>query len=54
LHNEELHKLYFTPDIVRMIKLRKIRWEGHVTRAEENKNANNFCRITLRKITGKT
>jgi hypothetical protein len=32
LHNEELHELYFSPTIVRVIKSRKIRWAGHVAR----------------------
>ena len=32
LHNEELHDLYCSPNIVRVIKLR--RWEGHVARME--------------------
>jgi hypothetical protein len=30
LHNEELHNLYSSPSIIRMIKSRRIRWEGHV------------------------
>ena len=30
LHNEELNDLYCSPNIVRMIKSRKIRWVGHV------------------------
>jgi hypothetical protein len=30
LHNEELHNLYFSPIIIRMIKLRRMRWAGHV------------------------
>jgi hypothetical protein len=30
LHNEELHHLYCSPNIVRVIKLRKMRWAGHV------------------------
>jgi hypothetical protein len=29
LHNEELHNLYSSPSIVRMIKLRRMRWAGH-------------------------
>jgi hypothetical protein len=29
LHNEELHKSYSSPDIIRMIKSRRMRWEGH-------------------------
>jgi hypothetical protein len=27
--NEELHNLYFSPNIIRMMKSRKMRWEGH-------------------------
>jgi hypothetical protein len=34
LHNEELHNLYFSPDVVRMVKSRKTRWAGHVARSE--------------------
>ena len=30
LHNEELHDLYSSPNIVRVIKLRSMRWVGHV------------------------
>jgi hypothetical protein len=29
LHNEELHDLYFSPGIIRMIKSKRIRWAGH-------------------------
>jgi hypothetical protein len=32
LHNEELHNLYFSPNIIRMIKSRRIRRAGHVAR----------------------
>jgi hypothetical protein len=32
LHNEELHDLYSLSKIVRVIKSRRIRWAGHVTR----------------------
>jgi hypothetical protein len=32
LHNEELNDLYSSPNIVRMIKSRRIRWAGHVAR----------------------
>jgi hypothetical protein len=32
LHNEELHKLYSSPNITRMIKSRKMRGSGHVAR----------------------
>jgi hypothetical protein len=30
LHNEELNDLYSSPNIVRMIKSRRMRWAGHV------------------------
>ena len=32
LHNEDLNDLYSSPDIVRMIKSRRMRWAGHVAR----------------------
>jgi hypothetical protein len=32
LHNEELHNLYSSPSIIRIIKSRKMRWAGHVAR----------------------
>jgi hypothetical protein len=32
LHNEELHNLYSSPNIIRMIKSRRMRWAGHVGR----------------------
>ena len=32
LHNEELNDLYSSPNIVRMIKSRRMGWDGHVAR----------------------
>jgi hypothetical protein len=32
LHNEELHNLYSSPSIIRMIKSRRMRWAWHVSR----------------------
>jgi hypothetical protein len=32
LHNEELHKLYTSPNIIRVIKSRRMRWEEDVSR----------------------
>jgi hypothetical protein len=32
LHNEELRNLYSSPDIIRQIKSRRMRWTGHVAR----------------------
>jgi hypothetical protein len=39
LHNEELHNLYSSPSIIRMIKPRRVRWVGHVARMGEKRNA---------------
>jgi hypothetical protein len=39
LHNEELHNLYFSPSIIRMIKSRRMRWAGHVARLGVKRNA---------------
>jgi hypothetical protein len=30
LHNEERHNLYSSPNIIRMIKSRRMKWAGHV------------------------
>jgi len=35
LHNEELNHLYCSPNIVRVIKSRRMRWAGHVARMGE-------------------
>jgi hypothetical protein len=32
LHNEELHHLYSSPSVIRVIKSRRMRWAGHVAR----------------------
>ena len=37
LHNEELNDLYCSPNIVRVIKSRKLRWAGHVAHMEEGR-----------------
>jgi hypothetical protein len=42
LHNEELHNLYSSPSIIRMIKSRMMRWAVHVARMGDKRNA---CRI---------
>jgi hypothetical protein len=39
LHTEELHSLYSSPNIIRMIKSRRMRWAGHVARMGGNRNA---------------
>ena len=35
----KLHSLYLSPNIVRVIKSRSLRWPGHVARMEESRNA---------------
>jgi hypothetical protein len=35
LHSEELHNLYSSPDIIRQVKSRRMRWAGHVARIGE-------------------
>jgi hypothetical protein len=37
LHNEELHNLYSSPDIIRQVKSRRMRWAEHVTRMGEER-----------------
>jgi len=37
LHNEELNDLYLSPNIVQVIKSRRIRWAGHVARMREER-----------------
>jgi hypothetical protein len=40
LHNEELHKLYASSNIIRVNKLRRMKWAGHVACMRQNY----FCR----------
>ena len=37
LHNEELNDQYSSPNIVRVTKSRRMRWEGHVARTGERR-----------------
>ena len=39
LHNEEVHSLYRSPNILWVIKSRRLRWAGHVVRMEEGRSA---------------
>ena len=50
LHNEELNDLYSSPKIVRVIKSRRMRWEGHVARMEEGRG---IYRVLVGKPEGK-
>jgi hypothetical protein len=42
LHNEVLHNLYASPNIIRVIKLRRMRWAEHVARIRNQKCIQNF------------
>jgi hypothetical protein len=37
LHNEELHNLYTSTNIIKEVKSRTVRWAGHVTRMGEER-----------------
>jgi hypothetical protein len=41
LHNEELNDLYCSPNVVRVIKSRRMRWAGHVARMGEERRVYN-------------
>jgi hypothetical protein len=50
LHNEELHILYSSPNIIRQIKSRRLRWVGHVARMGEDRKV---YKVLLGKPKGK-
>jgi hypothetical protein len=50
LHNEELHNLYSSPNIIRIIKSGRMRWAGHVARIGWKKNV---YRVLVGKPEGK-
>jgi hypothetical protein len=50
LYNEELQNLYSSPNIIRMIKSRRMRWAGHVTRMGKKRNA---YKLLVGKLEGK-
>jgi hypothetical protein len=50
LHNDELHSLYSSPNIVRVIKSMKMRWVGHVARVGEGRGV---CRVLIGRSEGK-
>jgi hypothetical protein len=39
VHSEELNDLYSSPNIVRVIKLRRVKWAGHIARMGEKRDA---------------
>ena len=50
MHNEELNDLYSSPNIVRVIKSRRMRWAGHVARMGEERG---LYRVLVGKPEGK-
>jgi hypothetical protein len=50
LHNDELHSLYTSPNIVRVIKSRRMRWDGHVARMGEGSRV---YRVSVERPEGK-
>ena len=50
LHNAELNALYSSPNIIRSLKSRRLRWAGHVARMEQSRNA---YRVLVGKTEGK-
>jgi hypothetical protein len=50
LHNAELHALYSSPSIIRMIESRRRRWVGHIVRMGEKRNV---YRLLMGKPEGK-
>jgi hypothetical protein len=50
-HNEELHNLYSSPDIIRQIKSRKMRWAGHVACIAEERKVD---KVSVGKPEGRT
>jgi hypothetical protein len=50
LHNEELHNLYASPNIVMLINSRKMRWANHIAHMGETRNAYD---ISVEKTGGK-
>jgi hypothetical protein len=51
LHSDELHNLYASPNIIRVVILRRMRWAGYAACVGEMRNAYN---IFVRKSGGKT
>jgi len=50
VHNEELNDLFSSPSIVRAVKSRRMRWEGHIARMGERKDE---YRVLMGKPEGK-
>jgi hypothetical protein len=49
LHTEELQALYFSQNIIRVVRSRKLRWAGHVARMGASRAAYRVCWGNLKK-----
>jgi hypothetical protein len=49
LHNEELHNLYSSSNIIRIIKSRRLRWAGHLARMRRRGMHIGYCGKARRK-----
>ena len=50
LHNKQFYALYFSPNIIRMIKSRRMEWAGHVVRMGESRGV---YKVLVRKPGGR-
>jgi hypothetical protein len=51
LHNDELHRLYSSPNTVRVLTSKRMKWTGHVARMGEGRGV---CRVLVGRPEGKT
>jgi hypothetical protein len=49
VHNEELRELHSSPNVIRMLKSRRMRWTGQVARMGDTRNV---YRLLVRKAEG--
>jgi hypothetical protein len=54
LHNEELHDLYSSPSIIRIIKSRTMRWAGHAARIGQKRNVYRLLVARGKEVSRKT
>jgi hypothetical protein len=50
LRSEELHNFYSSPNVIRQIKSRRMRWAGHVARMGEERKV---YKVLVGKLAGK-
>ena len=55
LHNEDLHSLYLSPSIIRVINTRRLKWAGIMTKMEEGRSAFKYltCILPGKRILGR-